>query len=211
MFYLKLFLHLYYKKRILKNNIKKTMGKLLTSKKKISVGVWDYRGYVITKDELASVDKTWAITKCPENKVDLLTKAFKTIKMVCELIDSENGELTEDEKPKLKENKPKTKKSSKKHLEKTQMTDKIGEIFAQFWGTLKEDGIYYPSKTERGKTIKYAWGEKSKSFKANEDRLLPSKEEMLNKYNELAESLLLKYRTFKIVFDGETLAITYLE
>ena len=55
------------------------MSKLLTSKKKIGVGVWEYRGYVITKDELAGANKVWSVTKCPEtiteeNKKDIQLK-----------------------------------------------------------------------------------------------------------------------------------------
>lgn len=192
------------------------MANLLTSKKKVETGVWNYRGYIITK-----CTEGWEVTESPETRLDLNKQGKKTIKDICAIVDEKVGELEDYEKPQKKEKKAKSavikKKGNKTASDIAAIKDRSGIIFSKMADEIKVNDIkiYPPFKDVRGNTTNYKWNDKSRKFAELQGKDMLPINDLDLKLNELVDKYQTEYRDYKfkvVLKDNEnTLKITYLE
>lgn len=150
------------------------MDKLLMSKKKLSNGQWEYRGFIIKKK-----DSLWVIKLTQDNKIDpvlidgILKEEYKSAKEAALVIDDKIGEPTELEKLKaLNEKKIASKKVimdeygsiQKKGFGKFNLNIEDAKKIAYFIRNDKEWDLGVPEKRfENGKTkFELTWFKESK-------------------------------------------------
>lgn len=103
--------------------------KLLTSKKKIEKGKWNYRGFIVEKDGSKWVAKVPTKSNIPKEKAESVIDDLKSsAKNICLEIDKVLGPLTEAEKVKPKrKNKTKAQRLKEKE-EKTRFLERATRV-----------------------------------------------------------------------------------